>query len=53
MWRGTMHFQVLHEIPYKGKIQINDAESEACVCSKQVKTKSMYIALLLNLKINT
>jgi hypothetical protein len=25
MWRGTMHFWLLQEVPYKGDIQLNDA----------------------------
>jgi hypothetical protein len=44
MWRGTMHFRVFQQVPYKGEIQLHDAWGEAYIYIKQTTTrKGMYV----------
>jgi hypothetical protein len=52
MWRGTVRFWVLQEVPYKGEIQLHDAGGEPCIYIKQITTKRYVHCILLYLKLN-
>jgi hypothetical protein len=43
MWRGTEHFHVLQEVPYKGEIQLLDIEGEAYIYIQQISKKNVCI----------
>jgi hypothetical protein len=40
-WRGTIHFRVFQQVPYKGEIQLHDAGGEACIFIKQITTNKV------------